>query len=581
VEPNSTLAPGDLLTVKWLGRSNASIILTDQIFPSSGNLEIRIGKTPYIDGNSNGYVDVSYEARRNGQPVGSSQVLQLHVGEAAELPWPLPKVVDATNGEVSTWQPVKPGTSYDSNTATVVVTDSRILAGDTVAIIWRLPGGTDLTVPWMLAGAGEGRVPVPSTVLARSLGQMVQVGYVVFRGAGADLVGNSGLINLQVAALNIGVLKAPAISEVIANTNRVDLNTFAGDAHVFIEPWPLIAAGQMFWLYAKGVFDNGSPYSVRLSAPYIVQPAELTSGIRRIVDRKQLLKLTNTSTLHLELRVDLTGDAIEASATLFPIGEFVMVTVDLDMIAPMVVGATNGILVPETIPDSGVVVQVPAYGGRSVDQWVYVEFNGQNGSREATSKRQVLDIHSVMDFVVSKSEVLKNENQAVVFEYKVGLTEAALYTTSRPVALELGDGLVHKPGVADFEDYALGQLEKTIDLGPCLLELATSNGAEPKISNVYSLPPYITGKHYEVPTPAYGYVNLLMKSPALEVKLGFAAPYEMRCRVQFEDTTYSDTTVTGSGWVILNSKSTSNRIKEVNISLSVITIRLDNIIVTI
>ncbi len=147
VEPNASLAPGDLLSVKWLGRSGASIILTDQVFPSSGNLEIRIGKTPYIDGNTSGYVDVSYEARRNGQPVGSSQVLQLHVGEGAALPWPLPTLIDATGGQVSTWQPVKPGTQFDTNTATVMISDARIRPGDTVAVIWRLPDGSDLTVP--------------------------------------------------------------------------------------------------------------------------------------------------------------------------------------------------------------------------------------------------------------------------------------------------------------------------------------------------------------------------------------------------------------------------------------------------
>jgi hypothetical protein len=323
IEPNSSLAPGDLLTVKWLGRSNASIILTDQIFPRSGSLKIRIGKTPYIDGNSNGYVDVSYEARRNGQPVGSSQVLQLHVGEAAELPWPLPKVVDATNGEVSTWQPVKPGTSYDSNTATVIVTDSRIQAGDIVAVIWRLPDGTDLTVPWMLAGAGEGRVPVPATVLVRSLGQTVQVGYVVFRGPASDLVGNSALASLQV-----GTLPANALSELIileaANNGagpEFDVSRLSGDATLRVGRWPMIEVGQPVWLTLAGIKTDGSSYSkVLLSPPSTVESAWASLGYRTArVDQTEAKALEDGSALNLTMKVALDNSLDESGATVFAV----------------------------------------------------------------------------------------------------------------------------------------------------------------------------------------------------------------------------------------------------------------------
>jgi len=323
IEPNSSLAPGDLLTVKWLGRSNASIILTDQIFPRSGSLKIRIGKTPYIDGNSNGYVDVSYEARRNGQPVGSSQVLQLHVGAAAELPWPLPKVVDGTGGEVSTWQPVKPGTSYESNTATVVVTDSRILAGDTVAIIWRLPGGTDLTVPWITAGAGEGRVPVPSTVLARSLGQTVQVGYVVFRGAGADLVGNSALANLQV-----GTLPANALSELIileaANNGtgpEFDVSRLAGDATLRVGRWPMIEVGQPVWLKLEGTKADASSYTKAIwqGGSDTTNPVWVDQGFYTapVIPISELQGLRDGSELRVIFKAGLDGNQVETNAVMF------------------------------------------------------------------------------------------------------------------------------------------------------------------------------------------------------------------------------------------------------------------------
>ena len=493
IEPNSSLAPGDLLTVKWLGRSNASIILTDQVFPRSGNLEIRIGKTPYIDGNSNGYVDVSYEARRNGQPVGSSQVLQLHVGAASEQPWPLPKVVDGTGGEVSTWQPVKPGTSYESNTATVIVTDSRIQAGDIVAVIWRLPGGTDLTVPWITAGAGEGRVPVPSTVLARSLGQTVQVGYVVFRGAGADLVGNSALANLQMGALNATILKAPVIVEATANLNRVDLNTFAGSAHVYIEPWPLIASGQMFWLYARGVFDDGSSYSERLPAPYTVQAGDVVGGLRRDLARSLLLRLENATALRLELKIDLTGTGVESSATLCPIGEFQMTTVKLVLPPPIVANVINGHLDPADIPAAGVNVLIPAYVGREAGQWVYAEFHGQSGSSEVGLEKEVVDVSTPIDFMISKAEVVKNADQAAVFEYRVARTREGAYLASLPVPVEIAKETTSPvPGNDGFEDVDLGNYVQLQRPG---YRITSDDGFW--VKNVMSASPYVAGNYLE------------------------------------------------------------------------------------
>ena len=492
IEPNSSLAPGDLLTVKWLGRSNASIILTDQIFPRSGSLKIRIGKTPYIDGNSNGYVDVSYEARRNGQPVGSSQVLQLHVGEAAELPWPLPKVVDATNGEVSTWQPVKPGTSYDSNTATVIVTDSRIQAGDIVAVIWRLPDGTDLTVPWITAGAGEGRVPVPSAALARSLGQTVQVGYVVLRGAGADLVGNSGLRALVLEALRPSMLRGPQIAD--ATSGQLDLNTAKGNATVLVEPWPFIQAGQTFWLRLHGLLDDGTAYSERLPAPYTVQAGEVTSGVRRTVARSVLLRLENASRLRVELKVNLAGAEAEASATLFPEGEVVMTTVKLDLPAPVVANAVDGYLDPAAIPSEGVVVQVPAYGGREVGQRVFVEFNGQNGSRELTAEQEVLDISSPMDFVITKTEVLKNRTRAVTFDYKVSRTLSGVRVASTPLPLEVDNGRGELlPFRCDFEDMPLGMCSSPLRVKNLEFTWDASQ-AECSITDAVQYAPYLIGK---------------------------------------------------------------------------------------
>ncbi len=320
VERNSSLAPGDLLTVKWLGRSAASIILADQVFPGTGNLEISIGKTPYIDGNTNGYVDVSYEARRNGQPVGSSQVLQLHVGAAAEQPWPLPKLVDATNSEVSTWQPVKPGTSYDSNTATLVITDSRIQQHDIVVLVWRLPDQTDLTIPWLDdETAGVARVAIPEDVLAKSLGKTVLVVYVISRNG--ETVGSSTPTYFQ-----IGTLPASALSELFiveaANGGagpELDVTALSANANVRVGRWPLIAAGQSVWLTLTGTKQDGSAYTRQLmAAPTTADATWVNSGSKTVpVSADELKGLKDGSALTVTFKVGMDGGLTEANAVTF------------------------------------------------------------------------------------------------------------------------------------------------------------------------------------------------------------------------------------------------------------------------
>ncbi|WP_282349749.1 hypothetical protein [Pseudomonas sp. PS01301] len=513
VEPNPVLLPDDRVTVHWEGRPGASTSITNQPFPSSGNLEVTLASDPYIAGNSNGYVEVWYEATRNSQPVGSSQRLQLHVGAAAERPWPLPKIVDGTNSEVSTWQPIKPGTSYETNTATVVVRDARILENDTVAVLWFWPDGQNEALPWVLATVGEGRVSVPSTVLALGLGQTVQVGYVIFRGADLTVVGTSQMLSLRLENFRPGTLKPPRIEQ--AAGNLLDLNTFTGDGIVVVDPWPFITAGQTFWLRVHGTLDDGDPYSERLATPYTVQTSEVTSGIRRVVERRLLLRLENASTLRVELKVDLSGTALESAATSFPEGDAVMATVKLDLPAPVVTGAENGYLDPAGIPATGVNVQVRAYGGRAPKQWVYVKFTGQNGSKEETAPVEVQDTTTPMDFKITKAEVLKNEKQAVTFEYKVARTQGALYSDSESVPVDVEKGSpVTPPGVDGFEDLGLGEYPILSRQG---YSVETSYNSI-RVSANSSFPPYIVGNHAYA--EARHTVFITFAEPVTALKLG-------------------------------------------------------------
>lgn len=418
------------------------------------------------------------------------------VRNATSETWPAPEIHDHTGSPVNSWSPVKPGTSQ-ANIAHFVLRDARLKVNDAVAPLWLFSDGTGLGVDVItVTTAGEARTEIPAAVLAESLSKTVQVSYLpILAGVLEPL---SETLNLQVLTFTYGQLVAPTIAE-----GALDLNTFSGDAHVLAEPWPLIAAGQTFWLMAEGIHDDGSAYTERLPTPYTVQSAEVAAGIRRVLERPQLLRLENASMLRITLKVDFTGSSSETSATLFPVGEVSMNTVSLNLIAPTVVGAVDGMLDPSNIPGAGVVVRVPAYDGREIGQWVYVEFNGQGGSREVTPARQIVDLTTPMDFSISKAEVVKSKGSAGAFDYKVARVQQGAYIASVPVPVEVDvvGGAMLPTLREDFEQFQLGSFTSPVQLQGVTIEFP--NGSQLQVKEEYSTAGAISGKYLSCYVAAY------------------------------------------------------------------------------
>ena len=452
VAPNSSVQPEDVLTIHWEGRPGASTSIANQRFPASGNLEVPIGKTPYIDGNINGYIEVWYEVRRGAQLSGQSQRLQLHVGEASML-WPVPQVVDATGTASNPWPPIRPGTSYETNTATVVVRDGRIQAGDVLAVIWRLPGGIEATVPSQTTTAGEGRALVPPAVLAQSLAKTIEVAYALLRGPTAELIGSSPLTPWRVGTLSTGVLRGPTVVEATANATRIDLNTFAGDAHVHIEPWPLMVVGQEYWLVASGTRDDGEPYSERLPEPNIVHGNLPVNGITKTLARDTLLRLANGSELTVHLKVAFTYQAPEGEAIMFPDKELTVVQQVLNLPAPAVTGVVNGRLNPADIPAGGVKITA-AYTGQAVGQWVSAHWVGVTAALSQDFPAvQVTSASTALEFVVPKAKAEASLFKAVSVVYQVARTLSAVPQASVALPFEVEGA---RGGYEDFESFKLG-----------------------------------------------------------------------------------------------------------------------------
>lgn len=257
-----------------------------------------------------------------------------------------------------------------------------------------------------------------------------------------------------------------------------------------------------------------------------------------------------------------------------------MATVKLDLPAPVVTGAENGYLDPTTIPADGVTVRVPAYEGRAAGQWVYANFTGQAGSEEATAPVQVVDATTPMDFKISKAEVLKNESQAVTFEYKVARTQGALYSDSKSAPVDMSRGMpITHPIREDFEGF--------VSVGPKVIQLpgcqVVVSGGTFRLNESFQQPPFITGKSivYTGSSNALTYFKFTFESPVKSLRLGvYQDPSINSILVVFDGGQSITLRTIISGWLELDSADYyhDNGIREVWIhSVTTKPIYIDNL----
>jgi hypothetical protein len=286
----------DVVVYTWRGSvSTATISVT---VATNGSVPTGIVAQRYITENAGGKVTASYRLlRRAVEPGVPSLPFDFRIDEAS-LELPAPTVDEASAGKLD---PVAAGTG-----ATVVVPESASFQpGDTATATFAGAAGSYTTSPPKPGSPGM-RFIIPPADIARHLGASVSVFYTRITGATLQ---NSAVLTLQVLDFltdDPGVSK-PSFRE--ANgTFTLDLNTFAGGATVSVAAWPLMAAGQRFWLRATG---GGNTWP--LATNEVVQNV---GAFTRNLARNLLDTLADNSVLRLQLTIAFNGGS-EATATSF------------------------------------------------------------------------------------------------------------------------------------------------------------------------------------------------------------------------------------------------------------------------
>ncbi|MEA5670552.1 hypothetical protein VA602_04300 [Pseudomonas sp. MH2] len=225
----------------------------------------------------------------------TSEPLTFRVTRQAQESFIAPTVLEAANNGTGPLDPIDA-----LRGATVRVRYDGMQTTDILVVDW---DGGATAANWQSAqeaGSVVGYVDflVPVSVVAASQGKSVTIVYVVLRNGQPR---SSQPLELAVGELAVGELNEPTVPE--APDKTLDLAAFAGDARVVVQPWPLIAQGQRYWIKVSGELENGSAYFFYVAQNLPVTEDEEKAGLDKPLLRAELEKFKDGANLEIELSV--------------------------------------------------------------------------------------------------------------------------------------------------------------------------------------------------------------------------------------------------------------------------------------
>ncbi len=306
-------AIGDRVTLSWAGQPSASFSDFIDVTANNANSPINfdIDHDPYIIGNLNASVAVSYRVTRAGGGSAPSVILPIQVQRQASEEFEAPTVLEAPTGTLDP--------ANATSGATVRVKFDGMQATDTLAVGWTGNNQADTWESDPKPGSVFGQVDftVPVGVVAASQGKTINVRYVVTRNGQTTV---SLELELQVSELAQDQLPIPEVPEADCGGEQceLDLGDFEGDATVTLAPWPLISKGQTYWVVIAGTLENGRPDEFYLASAQPVSDEQISKGLDIPLPRSRLENLKSDDTFSVIVKVAYDQRQSEQQATTLP-----------------------------------------------------------------------------------------------------------------------------------------------------------------------------------------------------------------------------------------------------------------------
>jgi hypothetical protein len=192
----------------------------------------------------------------------------------------------------------------------------RLLAWGSLSVVWTIEGNPNPyeTAPRDGSLSGSVSFLIPVAVVAASQGKRVTVHYFVGRGSNPGVPSES--LALSVRVLGQEHLPVPVVPE--ASGGAIYLSRLPGDASVTVQAWPLIAAGQRYWISVQGTLEDGTPRTFYVATGQVVNQAQVGAGLNHPILRRELQRFGRNSTLTVTCSVTFDGSANQENAWFFP-----------------------------------------------------------------------------------------------------------------------------------------------------------------------------------------------------------------------------------------------------------------------
>ena len=286
----------------------------------------------------------------------------------------------------------------------------------TLAACWKTAQGACWPSPAKPGNSNPGYVDfeLPFEAVIRSIGKTVVLHYSMTSTC-KQLTSKSLELDVQVPAH----WPAPEVAQ--ATGLVLDLGTFPGNANISVAHWtgdiPYMLEGQKVWLEGLGTRDDGAELKIKVFEGEAVTADQVGKGVASILQRAELERLADGSTLTFNCKVTLDGSNDKNTAVSFPPLVLTVVQENLILREPEVLEAQDSQLVVWNGRE-GVTVRVQ-YDRISTRHTISVCWKRPDGTCLPLSSKPGNTVPGYVDFDIPREAVIHGINKTVPINYTV------------------------------------------------------------------------------------------------------------------------------------------------------------------
>ncbi|TYK58649.1 hypothetical protein [Pseudomonas synxantha] len=218
----------------------------------------------------------------------------------------------------------------------------------------------------------------------------------------------------------LGITGLPKSNIEQSTGNRLDLNTFRGDAKGVVPIWSYAIELDCCWMWVTGTLEDGSDYCFYVLEAEPLKAAWLHDGVDTPISRAKLQKLADCKAFELHFAANFDGQCTWETAVEFPVRTFSIEQEALTLPPPRVCEAVDDQLTIWNGRD-GVTVRVE-YERISPHQTIQVKWIKADGTSLPLESKPGNSDPGYVDFAIPSEAVIQGAGKTILINYIVTST---------------------------------------------------------------------------------------------------------------------------------------------------------------